>query len=293
MDTAFSMARVRNIMQRDLIENWKSNLYGLLGIFAAFFFPMLGLLWSAEDWVETGFPEGYSFHRFCGNMLGVIGMVVSFAMIFYASRIMKCMDSKEKRISYLLLPATKLEKFFSRAVLVTIGTLLMVLVALLALEFTHYLLLPLFDLPAIYSQPILVEVFSMKWATHASVDATGEPVYSWWLMQLLGWIFCLWNHSLFILGGSFWYKHPFLKTIGTCLAVTILGGIMFASLAEGGSLIRLSEWIKEYFQDTPQFVDGVLVSIAAFFLLFTLFNWWLSYWLFTRSQVVKRKLWRL
>ncbi len=293
MDTTFSMARVRNIMQRDLIENWKSNLYGLLGIFAAFFFPMLGLLWSAEDWVGTGFPEVYSFHRFCGNMLGVIGMVVSFAMIFYASRIMKCMDSKENRISYLLLPATKLEKFFSRAVLVTIGTLLMVLVALLALELTHYLLLPLFDLPTVYSQSLLVEVFSMKWATHASVDVTGEPVYSWWLMQLLGWIFCLWNHSLFILGGSFWYKHPFLKTIGTCLAVTILGGIMFASLAEGGSLIRFSEWIKEHFQDTPQFVDGVLASIAVFFLLFTLFNWWLSYRLFTRSQVIKRKLWRL
>lgn len=293
MDTTFSMVRVRNIMQRDLIENWKSNLYGLLGIFAAFFFPMLGFLWSAEDWVETGFPEVYSFHRFCGNMLGVIGMVVSFAMIIYASRIMKCMDSKENRISYLLLPATKLEKFFSRAVLVTIGTLLMVLVALLALELTHYLLLPLFDLPTVYSQSLLVEVFSMKWATHASVDVTGEPVYSWWLMQLLGWIFCLWNHSLFILGGSFWYKHPFLKTIGTCLAVTILGGIMFASLAEGGSLIRFSEWIKEHFQDTPQFVDGVLASIAVFFLLFTLFNWWLSYRLFTRSQVIKRKLWRL
>ncbi len=293
MDTTFSIARVRNIMRRDLIENWKSNLYGLLGIFAAFFFPMLGLLWSAENGAETGFSEVYSFYRFCGNMLGVIGMVVSFAMLFYASRIMKCMDSKEKRISYLLLPATKLEKFFSRAVFVTIGTLLMVLVALLALELTHYLLLPLFGLPAIYSQSILVEVFSMKWATHASVDATGEPVYSWWLMQLLGWIFCLWNHSLFILGGSFWYKHPFLKTIGTCLAVTILGGIMFASLAEGGALIRLSEWIQEHFQDTPQFADGVLAIITTFFFLFTLFNWWLSYRLFTRSQVIKRKLWRL
>lgn len=113
--------------------------------------------------------------------------------------------------THLLFAASGYEagKIFSRAVFVTIGTLLMVLVALLALELTHYLLLPLFDLPAVYSQPMLVEVFSMKWATHASVDATGEPVYSWWLMQLLGWIFCLWNHSLFILGGSFWYKHPF------------------------------------------------------------------------------------
>lgn len=292
METTFSMTRVQHIMRRDLIENWKSNLYGLLGIFAACFFPMLGFLWSAERWTEEGYPEVYSFERFCGNMLGIIGMVVSVAMIYYASRIMKCMDNKEKRISYLLLPATKLEKFFSRALFVTVGTALMILVALLALELTHYLLLPLFDLPAVYSQSMLVEVFSMRWA-HASVDATGEPVYSWWLMQLLVWIFCLWNHSLFILGGSFWYKHPFLKTIGACLAVTILGGILFANLAEGGFLVRFSDWMQEHYQDTPQTVNGLLTIISIVFLLFTVFNWWLSYRLFTRSEVVKRKLWRL
>lgn len=292
METTFSMTRVQHIMRRDLIENWKSNLYGLLGIFAACFFPMLGFLWSAERWTEEGYPEVYSFERFCGNMLGIIGMVVSVAMIYYASRIMKCMDNKEKRISYLLLPATKLEKFFSRALFVTVGTALMILVALLALELTHYLLLPLFDLPAVYSQPMLVEVFSMRWA-HASVDATGEPVYSWWLMQLLVWIFCLWNHSLFILGGSFWYKHPFLKTIGACLAVTILGGILFANLAEGGFLVRFSDWMQEHYQDTPQTVNRLLTIISVVFLLFTVFNWWLSYRLFTRSEVVKRKLWRL
>lgn len=292
METTFSMTRVQHIMRRDLIENWKSNLYGLLGIFAACFFPMLGFLWSAERWTEEGYPEVYSFERFCGNMLGIIGMVVSVAMIYYASRIMKCMDNKEKRISYLLLPATKLEKFFSRALFVTVGTALMILVALLALELTHYLLLPLFDLPAVYSQPMLVEVFSMRWA-HASVDATGEPVYSWWLMQLLVWIFCLWNHSLFILGGSFWYKHPFLKTIGACLAVTILGGILFANLAEGGFLVRFADWMQEHYQDTPQTVNGLLTIISIVFLLFTVFNWWLSYRLFTRSEVVKRKLWRL
>lgn len=292
MEKTFSMTRVQHIMRRDLIENWKSNLYGLLGIFAACFFPMLGFLWSAERWTEEGYPEVYSFDRFCGNMLGIISMVVSVAMIYYASRIMKCMDNKEKRISYLLLPATKLEKFFSRALFVTVGTALMILVALLALELTHYLLLPLFDLPAVYSQPMLVEVFSMRWA-HASVDATGEPVYSWWLMQLLVWIFCLWNHSLFILGGSFWYKHPFLKTIGACLAVTILGGILFANLAEGGFLARFSDWMQEHYQDTPQTVNGLLTIISVVFFLFTVFNWWLSYRMFTRSEVVKRKLWRL
>lgn len=42
MDTTFSMVRVRNVMRRDLIENWKSNLYGLLGILQPSF-PDVGL----------------------------------------------------------------------------------------------------------------------------------------------------------------------------------------------------------------------------------------------------------
>ena len=70
METTFSMTRVQHIMRRDLIENWKSNLYGLLGIFAACFFPMLGFLWSAEHWTEEGYPEVYSFERFCGICWG-------------------------------------------------------------------------------------------------------------------------------------------------------------------------------------------------------------------------------
>ena len=28
METTFSMTRVQHIMRRDLIENWKNNLYG-------------------------------------------------------------------------------------------------------------------------------------------------------------------------------------------------------------------------------------------------------------------------
>ena len=152
--------------------------------------------------------------------------------------------------------------------------------------------MPLFDLPTVYSQPMLVEVFSMKWA-HASVDATGESVYSWWLMQLLVWIFCLWNHSLFIFGGSFWYKHPFLKTIGACLAVTILGGILFASSVDSGIWSFLIRRVDENYPHSPQTVNGLLTIISVVFLLFTVFNWWLSYRLFTRSEVVKRKLWRL
>ena len=35
METTFSMTRVQHIIRRDLIENWKNNLYGLLGNFCS------------------------------------------------------------------------------------------------------------------------------------------------------------------------------------------------------------------------------------------------------------------
>ena len=93
MTTNFNFTRFTNLLKLDIAENWKNSLWGLLGIYAAFLIPMLGWLWN---------PSAYSFHQFCNNMLGVVFLVTSFFFIFYASRIMICMNSKEKRISYLL-----------------------------------------------------------------------------------------------------------------------------------------------------------------------------------------------
>ena len=137
MTMNFNFTRFMNLLKLDIAENWKNSLFGLLGIYAAFLIPMLGWLWN---------PSAYSFHQFCNNMLGVVLLVTSFFFIFYASRIMICMNSKEKRISYLLLPATMFEKIsFPLRDCYSILSI-QVFVALLALELSRYLLQPLFRL---------------------------------------------------------------------------------------------------------------------------------------------------
>lgn len=50
METTFSMTRVQHIMRRDLIENWKSNLYGLLGILQ----PAFSRCWAFYGRQNTG-----------------------------------------------------------------------------------------------------------------------------------------------------------------------------------------------------------------------------------------------
>ena len=252
MTTNFNFTRFTNLLKLDIAENWKNSLFGLLGIYAAFLIPMLGWLWN---------PSAYSFHQFCNNMLVVVFLVTSFFFIFYASRIMICMNSKEKRISYLLLPATMFEKFLSRFVIVTVFLSIQVFVALLALELSRYLLQPLFRLPAEFSQSMLAEMAEMMSRTgRAPVNMDGEYTYSTVLMQLLGFIFLLWNHSLFVLGGSRWYKHPFLKTLGVIIAVNLIGGVIFARLVETGMMERFSQWMSENLEETSATVNGLITA---------------------------------
>lgn len=291
MTTNFNFIRFANLLKLDIAENWKNSLFSLLGIYAAFLIPMLGWLWN----VSGSISGAYSFHQFCNNMLGVILLVTSFFFMFYASRIMICMNSKEKRISYLLLPATMFEKFLSRFVIVTVFFLIQVFVALLAVELSRYLLQPLFRLPAEFSQSMLAEMAEMMtFAGRASVNIDNECIYyNAALMQFLGFIFLLWNHSLFILGGSRWYKHPFLKTLGVIIAVNLIGGVIFPRLVETGVMERFFRWMNENFEETPETINGLITAGILFFGSLTIFNWWLAYWLFTRSQVIRRKWFRV
>ena len=50
---------------------------------------------------------------------------------------------------------------------------------------------------------------------------------------------------------------------------------------------KVAEWLEANFQWVT--LNKLLSLGVAFFSAFTMFNWWLSYRLFTRSQVIKPK----
>lgn len=115
------------------------------------------------------------------------------------------MITKEKRIAFLMLPATMIEKFVARFLIVTVGMAAAIIVAASLAEITRYLVLPLFNLPEAFHQSVLYHLLSM-----AAID--GEQVfrgsgsalnmsYQNWLGELCGWAFLVWSHSLYILGG--------------------------------------------------------------------------------------------
>ena len=287
MDTNkfFSFSRIAMVMKREIMENWKTNLYRLIGIYAAFALVMV-LTMSKQ---VTYSDSQMAFQHYCSNIMGTFAFIIGIFGIVYAANIMENMITKEKRIAFLMLPATMIEKFVARFLIVTVGLAAAVFVAASLAEITRYLLLPLFNVPETFHQSVLYNLLSM-----ASVD--GEQIYRGsgyamnmpyqnWLGELCGWAFLLWSHSLYILGGNYWYK-----TLGALMLISILFSVLSVHILSwiGDDNMRsFSEWLETNFQWMT--LNKLLSLGVAFFSAFTMFNWWLSYQLFTRSQVVKPK----
>ena len=293
MDTNkfFSFPRIAMVMKREIMENWKTNLYRLIGIYAGF---LLVMVFTMSKQASSYSDPQVAFQHYCSNVLGAFVLIIGIFGIVYAANIMENMITKEKRIAFLMLPATMIEKFVARFLIVTVGLAVAVFVAASLAEITRYLLLPLFNVPETFHQSVLYNLLSM-----ASVD--GEQIYRGsgyamnmpyqnWLGELCGWAFFVWSHSLYILGGSYWYKKPFFKTLGTLMLISILCSVLsvhIISWVGNDGMRSFAEWLEANFQWVT--LNKLLSLGVAFFSAFTMFNWWLSYRLFTRSQVIKPK----
>ena len=172
----------------------------------------------------------------------------------------------------------------------------MATLALLLAEATRFLFLPLFDVPDTFHQSILSSVFSdMNFlADPSSITHSNtwpeEMTYSILLGQVCSLLYTFWMHSFFILGGCYWHKHPFWKTLGSMILVhvlvlTVLGNVLV--------YISKNNWEK-YHESLESIFGGVTINQSLAFwsvilLLLLVLNWWLSYRCFTRSQVIKPK----
>ena len=281
-NNCFSFSRLGLVMKRDLMENWKKNLYRFLGPYAGFLLVSL-LCYMIEC----------DFSSFQTTILSAFTLILVFGGYYTASSIMENMDTQQNRISFLMLPATSMEKFITRALYVTIGFTLTMIIALLLAEATRFLFLPLFDLPEGYNQSVLPFMWE-NLTRFQSMKFTGEGAdesYTIGVMtNVIGWLVLFWSHSFFILGGCYWQKHPFWKTLGVIMLVNhllgLLGILLIQSLEDVNWQIN-EEWVEANLSWIT--IEGILSFFVVLFTCLLALNWWLSYRCFKRSQVIKPK----
>ena len=303
MNNTFSFSRFGRVLKRDLVENRKRYLTALF----IFFIGLLGFqLAQVNDYLlHSSRIEGIDFfNNYIDTVTIFFYFVLALALCCSASEISIAMKTKEKAVNYLMMPATNLEKFLSRVSIAIVGVFIMALVALILSDVVRMLFLPIFDsehvaeycrftFPQVISNlgdPFfaIYEEAGIVWGDKDNVyTIVGFSPYLAYMGVAFLTLSILVIHSFFVLGGCIWRKGAVVKTLLVGLVVTLLGIWVVVKLSP--ILLGFLFELPELWFETGHHAMKTLVLIAnILFLSITIFNWWLSYRLFTRKQMIPR-----
>ena len=273
---SFSLRRVGLLVKRDVVENWKTFLYGCL------IMPVVFLWFLYEGVARFEWTKYYAnlYERYVEDVMDDWNIAVFILLFLSASLVMANMHTKEGRANMLILPARDDEKFIARSVYAVVAPLLVFLVGILLADLIRMYLFPLLGyyqgefevlrqslLPGLWEMEEYQSFFHSQW---------GE----WGGLFMLSMTVCA--HSLYILGGNFWRKYPFIKTSGL-IFLLIAGGaaILYMILPED-----VPSWYVVLMRD---YYDEFILACAILLFVWTILNWYWAYRVFRLSEVVERK----
>ena len=295
INNKFSFARFGAVLKCDLMENWVRY----VGVFAILFFANLAYqLVDIKDVVELSTLRALPVEEYMKQL--AIDCVPLFYGVLALSLMCAAADmtavpfrTKGHATNYLMMPATNMEKFLSRVFINVVMVIVMAYVALFLADLARLLYVGIFDIEGFYgftlpkvfvsgSDPF-VEMYQgagQDWGTVEGLrtvvgfnPARGFIAASW-----LG-IIILLIHSIFIFGGCIWRNAAIIKTLALGIGFIFLG----AWLVEKCHL----SWIFHDDYLLKWYLNSSLARVLTYLLLIVpIFNWWLSYRLFSRKQVV-------
>ncbi len=280
----FSFGRLMAITKLDIVENWKTNLYRIIGLYCGITVAFIGSTSGYQGYQHT---DAYSM--FCDRVGGILFLMLLFYSTLCASSIMEIMKTKDMRIRYMMIPATIFEKFLSRVLYTTIIAGVFFIISTILGEMTRLAIFPLLDAPAELGRFCLFDIASERTnIINYSSDTYLIPNVFHYLMIIS---YIVWIHSIFMLGGSYFRKSPFLKTFGICIGASVLLGIISAN---SSLIIDLLYSAQDFLLDNETWFNGRTIGIytTIAFTTFSVLHWWLSYRLFKNSQITERKLFK-
>ena len=303
INNKFSFARLGAVLKCDFVEHRWSNIAAFFTLFVAFLvcqFTQMNKLIEISHIHSSISPEQYMPSLAANCTAFFYGVLALTLMCAAADMCGVPLKTKGRGLNYLMMPATNMEKFVARALVNTILLIVMAFAALLLADLVRMLFVPLFEVKEFYGftlPRILVALgnpFSAAYSAGGevwgpTVDGTvrviGFSAYYGAVNVTTMVAAFLFAHSLFILGGCIWRKAAIIKIWITQIVVTSAVVWIFVKL-EPYVLPWLGEVLTSLFE-TEQQAGMTLMSIAIPVLLaLTVLNWWLSYRLFSRKQVV-------
>lgn len=257
------MRRFGLVLRLDFAEGMKPLLWNALLMVLVYLF----MFWfcynvSMKNFVNPDSPEYIRGVCEAVGMTGCIAMYVYFVASIV--RIFRDVQKKQKLTTYLMLPATNLEKFLSRWVYMMVFSIVGGLLAFFVADALHAVWLLAMNHPVYWASGFFIEMFPYGTAKY-------------WQTVVELYCMLVFIHAFFLLGGVFFKRYHFAATGG--VGLLLLTGLSW--------LLRVTGLYKQYY-------DLIWETSAAIDIAFTLFGivlfTGLSYWLFCRYQVITRKL---
>ena len=299
MNNTFSFSRFGMVLKRDLVENRKRY----IGVFFVMFIPFLAYqLQDMQDIIELSlirtYEQGDYMASLATDLIPCFYGILSLALMCAASD-MTCvpMGSKQHATNYMMMPATNLEKFLSRVLINTVMVIVMAYAALLCADLVRMLFVPFYEIKEFYGLTLpkvfvsgsdpFVEMYQGAGRDWGTVEGTQAivgftPARGFIAASWLGVIILL-IHSIFILGGCIWRKAAIIKTLALGMGFIFFG----LWLVEQCNL----SWIFHDDYLLKWYLNSSLARVLTYLLLIVpIFNWWLSFRIFSLKQVVERTL---
>lgn len=285
MNKTFDLHRFGMVLRWDLLTNWKSYFYSIAGL-------AIGIIMLSISMLYT-FPHS---HYIVGGDLGnyyedsMTGFLATILIAFFfgsACNIFSNTKTKLQRENFLMLPANNLEKYAARFLMMSVGSILIMVIATLIGDFVQFIL-SFFMTPGYHASII---GSSLRQIYEAAIDTTcNNPIsiLAWQCKAdaaLVGWSFLIMIYSFTLLGGTFFRKQPIILTAVSGIIIFMIIGYCGSKLEEWGTF----DFYTHLNYDNP----GTSLCIAIFwsvvFLALAAVSLWASYKLFTRMQVICNK----
>lgn len=268
MNNNFQFSRLLMVMRWDMFTNLKSYLNMMLGMtFALLPFFIMQLYQLSKQYQL--FPDTIDLSYL--GMSQYVLMIFSIAMYMMATQIFMVMKTTGQREQFLMLPASNLEKYISRFLFSTLGAAVAMITAIVVSDLVQ-LIFSFVLLPG-HHQSVCLSIMALLWKIWTtfieSIDSAGALMLSLLIMTCGVLV-----HSFFILCGTLFRKHTIV--VSGILFIVMIYLVIYVIESVPGTITTClmhgdNSWI-------------FCLLIAE--LLLAGFQYWLSYKVFTRMQVI-------
>lgn len=282
MNNTFSIKRFGMILRWNLLTNWRHYLNTTIGMAIGLTMIVFTSTGDVTRMKELGIERGLTDTDMIVWQLGYPLTFTAFIFCFVlAAYIFANMGTKLQRETFMMLPGSNAEKYLCRLLFATVGAAVQFALAVMVADAIQALY-ALFMHPDFLPSLTLAAIKSLGQNPLIGITLGSSAHVNMVIPQVAATAVLLFSSSFAVLGGTLFRKRPAVITGSIWLALIIGFSYLMALMVRAGVLDRIPVL------DVSE-LNWTIIAVSAIMTALAVINYWLSYRIFCRMQVVCNK----